>query len=129
MQYFRTATLNDAPNCDLSDIVQRDLLSNVDYVEEPNSWLFAWDIHNPRCAVYSVIGIGSIGGHNHGIGSIGGHNHGIGDHNHGIGDYNHGIGDHNHGIGDFNHGIGNHNGIGNDDHENHGKEIIPWIGK
>ncbi|RZC35297.1 uncharacterized protein BDFB_009064, partial [Asbolus verrucosus] len=37
------------PNCKLSDILQRDLLPNVDYVPDPDSWLFAWDNYNPEC--------------------------------------------------------------------------------
>ncbi|XP_050305969.1 uncharacterized protein LOC126743078 [Anthonomus grandis grandis] len=36
-------------NCYLSDIMQRDLLPNVDYVDDPTSWLFTWDNHNPEC--------------------------------------------------------------------------------
>ncbi|CAG9766321.1 unnamed protein product [Ceutorhynchus assimilis] len=36
-------------NCYLSDIMQRDLLPNVDYVHDPNSWLFTWDNYNPKC--------------------------------------------------------------------------------
>lgn len=39
-------------NCDLSDILQRDLLANVDYVPDPESWLFAWDNYNPQCMAF-----------------------------------------------------------------------------
>ncbi|CAH1364600.1 unnamed protein product [Tenebrio molitor] len=37
------------PNCKMSDILQRDLLPNVDYVPDPDAWLFAWDNYNPEC--------------------------------------------------------------------------------
>lgn len=36
-------------NCFLSDILQRDLLPHIDYVHDPDSWLFAWDNFNPQC--------------------------------------------------------------------------------
>lgn len=38
-------------NCDLSDILQRDLLLGVDYTDDPDSWLFAWDDLNPDCQI------------------------------------------------------------------------------
>jgi hypothetical protein len=37
------------PNCKMSDILQRDLLPNVDYVPDSDAWLFAWDNYNPEC--------------------------------------------------------------------------------
>ncbi|KAL3288837.1 hypothetical protein HHI36_003284 [Cryptolaemus montrouzieri] len=36
-------------NCFLSDIHQRDLLPFIDYVQDADSWLFAWDNYNPKC--------------------------------------------------------------------------------
>ncbi|XP_063918862.1 uncharacterized protein LOC135134174 isoform X1 [Zophobas morio] len=46
---YNTRSPKWEPNCKLSDILQRDLLPNVDYVPDPDSWLFAWDIYNPEC--------------------------------------------------------------------------------
>lgn len=46
---FRTSGSKETPNCYLSDILQRDLLSDVDYVADRASWLFAWDNYNPEC--------------------------------------------------------------------------------
>lgn len=46
---YRTNAPKGAPNCDLSDILQRDLLSEVDYTADRDSWLFAWDNYNPEC--------------------------------------------------------------------------------
>ncbi|XP_060517083.1 uncharacterized protein LOC132696335 [Cylas formicarius] len=46
---YRTGGPHLAPNCYLSDIVQRDLLPNVDYVGDKDSWLFTWDNYNPEC--------------------------------------------------------------------------------
>lgn len=45
----RSGDTRGSPNCELSDILQRDLLPNVDYVPDPDSWLFAWDNFNPEC--------------------------------------------------------------------------------
>lgn len=47
--FFRTGSPKYSPNCLLSDIYQRDLLPNIDYVYDPDSWLFAWDNYNPEC--------------------------------------------------------------------------------
>lgn len=52
----RSNSARPSSNCLLSDVAQRDLLSNVDYVAKPDSWLFAWDNNNPRC----VIGDGTV---------------------------------------------------------------------
>lgn len=46
---YRTSGSKETPNCYLSDILQRDLLSDVDYVADRTSWLFAWDNYNPEC--------------------------------------------------------------------------------
>ncbi|XP_076267093.1 uncharacterized protein LOC143200541 [Rhynchophorus ferrugineus] len=46
---FRTGGSKIGHNCFLSDIMQRDLLPNVDYVQDPDSWLFTWDHYNPEC--------------------------------------------------------------------------------
>ncbi|XP_008195826.1 uncharacterized protein LOC663405 [Tribolium castaneum] len=46
---FSTRSSKWEPNCRLSDILQRDLLPNVDYIPDPDSWLFAWDNYNPEC--------------------------------------------------------------------------------
>ncbi|KAG5894827.1 hypothetical protein JTB14_033671 [Gonioctena quinquepunctata] len=46
---FRTGGDKKLPNCYLSDIYQRDLLLNMDYVFDADSWLFAWDNYNPKC--------------------------------------------------------------------------------
>lgn len=45
-----------APNCFLSDIYQRDLLAEVDYVADQDSWLFAWDNYNPQCVALAASG-------------------------------------------------------------------------
>ncbi|KAF2894915.1 hypothetical protein ILUMI_11260 [Ignelater luminosus] len=87
---FQTLAPKGSPNCDLSDIVQRDLLSNVDYIPDRDSWLFAWDIHNPRCASVITIGIGGGsggGGVGTETGGIGGGSNVIG--GSGIDDYHH----------------------------------------
>lgn len=49
--FFRPKTPKGAANCDLSDILQRDLLLGVDYIDDPDSWLFAWDDLNPDCQI------------------------------------------------------------------------------
>lgn len=54
LDYFLRLTLRsdgpkDVPNCQLSDILQRDLLPNVDYVYDADYWLFAWDNYSPEC--------------------------------------------------------------------------------
>ncbi|KAK4885792.1 hypothetical protein RN001_002063 [Aquatica leii] len=59
---FRMQSVKGTSNCDLSDILQRDLLSNVDYVVDPDAWLFAWDLHNPRCVSVIVVGNTIFGG-------------------------------------------------------------------
>ncbi|XP_048523827.1 uncharacterized protein LOC109536280 [Dendroctonus ponderosae] len=46
---FVTDRTHIAHNCFLSDIIQRDLLPNVDYMNEPSSWIFTWDDYNPEC--------------------------------------------------------------------------------
>ncbi|XP_044265917.1 uncharacterized protein LOC123012157 [Tribolium madens] len=46
---FSTRSSKWEPNCRLSDILQRDLLPNVDYIPDPDFWLFAWDNYNPEC--------------------------------------------------------------------------------
>ncbi|KAL1513834.1 hypothetical protein ABEB36_003184 [Hypothenemus hampei] len=46
---FVSSTNNLDHNCLLSDILQRDLLPNVDYVHDDTSWLFSWDNYNPQC--------------------------------------------------------------------------------
>ncbi|KAJ8932110.1 hypothetical protein NQ314_014891, partial [Rhamnusium bicolor] len=46
---YRSSGPKALPNCELSDILQRDLLPNVDYVYDPDSWLFAWDNYSPDC--------------------------------------------------------------------------------
>ncbi|CAG9854275.1 unnamed protein product [Phyllotreta striolata] len=48
---FRSRNPGVAPNCDLSDIYQRDLLPKLDYVYDPHSLLFAWDNYNPDCVL------------------------------------------------------------------------------
>ncbi|CAH1113971.1 unnamed protein product [Psylliodes chrysocephalus] len=48
---FRANTPGTSPNCDLSDIYQRDLLPKLDYVYDPHSLLFAWDNYNPDCVI------------------------------------------------------------------------------
>lgn len=84
-------------------------MSNVDYIPDQDSWLFAWDIHNPRCASVITIGIG---------GGIGG---GVGG---GIGG---GIGIEPGGIGGGSNVIG---GGGTDEYHHHEKGIlIPWFSK
>ncbi|KAB0805027.1 hypothetical protein PPYR_01997 [Photinus pyralis] len=59
---YRLLVPKGSANCDLSDILQRDLLSNVDYVPDPNSWLFAWDLHNPQCVSVIIVGNTIFGG-------------------------------------------------------------------
>ncbi|KAJ8924277.1 hypothetical protein NQ315_007069, partial [Exocentrus adspersus] len=46
---YRSGGPKGVPNCQLSDILQRDLLPNVDYVQDPDYWLFAWDNYSPEC--------------------------------------------------------------------------------
>nr|XP_023022915.1 uncharacterized protein LOC111511130 isoform X1 [Leptinotarsa decemlineata] len=63
---FRTGGDKTLPNCYLSDIYQRDLLVNMDYVYDHDFWLFAWDNYNPECVALANepkdnhIGGGSI---------------------------------------------------------------------
>lgn len=66
--FFRTTGRKSSPNCLLSDIYQRDLLPNLDYVPDPDSWLFAWDNYNPECVdiAQQPISDNHIGG-NHGF--------------------------------------------------------------
>ncbi|KAF5304804.1 hypothetical protein FQR65_LT07821 [Abscondita terminalis] len=59
---YRLQAVKGTSNCDLSDILQRDLLSNVDYVPDPDAWLFAWDLHNPNCVSVIVVGSTIFGG-------------------------------------------------------------------
>ncbi|KAK5647334.1 hypothetical protein RI129_002226 [Pyrocoelia pectoralis] len=59
---YRGLVPKGSPNCDISDILQRDLLSNVDYVPDPDSWLFAWDLHNPQCVSVIIVGNTIFGG-------------------------------------------------------------------
>ncbi|KAF5304702.1 hypothetical protein FQA39_LY09479 [Lamprigera yunnana] len=59
---FRLSPVKGTPNCDLSDILQRDLLSNVDFVADPDAWLFSWDLRNPNCVSVIVIGNTIFGG-------------------------------------------------------------------
>lgn len=47
---FRTDGPKIGPNCLLSNIMERDLLPNVDFVHDPNTWLFSWDNSKPECA-------------------------------------------------------------------------------
>lgn len=58
LKYFVCSVTSDrgAPNCFLSDIYQRDLLAEVDYVPDPDSWLFAWDNYNPKCVAIAASG-------------------------------------------------------------------------
>ncbi|XP_045460590.1 uncharacterized protein LOC123671006 [Harmonia axyridis] len=49
MSFSYRASPHGSSNCFLSDIYQRDLLPHIDYVPDPDSWLFAWDNFNPRC--------------------------------------------------------------------------------
>lgn len=49
-EYFRTDGPKNGPNCLLSDITQRDLLPNVDFIHDPNTWMFSWDNSKPECA-------------------------------------------------------------------------------
>ncbi|GJQ86810.1 hypothetical protein Trydic_g5597 [Trypoxylus dichotomus] len=46
---YKSTGHKDEPNCFLSDIFQRDLLENIDYVRDPDYWLFSWDNANPQC--------------------------------------------------------------------------------
>lgn len=50
---YRKAAENGIPNCAMSDVLQRDLQLNVDYVPDPDSLLFAWDNYNPLCFDWS----------------------------------------------------------------------------
>lgn len=50
-----------APNCFLSDIYQRDLLAEVDYVPDEESWLLAWDNYNPKCVAIAASGPNYLG--------------------------------------------------------------------
>ncbi|CAG9820450.1 unnamed protein product [Phaedon cochleariae] len=68
---FRTgAHQKSLPNCFLSDIYQRDLLPKLDYIFDPDFWLFAWDNFNPECVALASnplpnnhIGIGGVISH------------------------------------------------------------------
>ncbi|CAH0551802.1 unnamed protein product [Brassicogethes aeneus] len=51
---FKSTNVGTGPNCELSDIGQRDLLPNIDYVPDPDSWLFAWDNFNPTCHDHAI---------------------------------------------------------------------------
>lgn len=62
---FRPTASRGEPNCELSDIPQSDLQPEIDYTQEPSSFLFAWDTNNPQCmpkrrgdawSVYTVNG-------------------------------------------------------------------------
>nr|CAH7744175.1 unnamed protein product [Callosobruchus chinensis] len=46
---FRPGGSKFTPNCHLSDILQRDLLQDIDYVYDPVWKLFAWDNFSPDC--------------------------------------------------------------------------------
>lgn len=50
-KFSRTKAPKGSANCDISDILQRDLLLGVDYTDDPDSWLFAWDDLNPDCQI------------------------------------------------------------------------------
>ncbi|XP_044744139.1 uncharacterized protein LOC123306292 [Coccinella septempunctata] len=49
MSFSYRSSSHGSSNCFLSDIYQRDLLPHIDYVRDPDSWLFAWDNYNPQC--------------------------------------------------------------------------------
>ncbi|XP_030764944.1 uncharacterized protein LOC115889139 isoform X2 [Sitophilus oryzae] len=57
---FSTGRLIAGQNCFLSDIMQRDLLPNVDYIHDPDSWLFTWDHYNPDCVDFAYKNVHSV---------------------------------------------------------------------
>ncbi|XP_066142349.1 uncharacterized protein [Euwallacea fornicatus] len=70
---FLTESSKVGPNCLLSDIMQRDLLPNVDFIHDPNSWMFSWDNHNPGCVALAHKPVhGGGGGASGGSGGSGG---------------------------------------------------------
>lgn len=68
-QTFSNSIISDrgAPNCLLSDIYQRDLLAEVDYISDPDSWLFAWDNYNPKCVAIAASDPNYLGSDGNGL--------------------------------------------------------------
>ncbi|CAH1984710.1 unnamed protein product [Acanthoscelides obtectus] len=60
---FRAGGSTFSPNCHLSDILQRDLLQDIDYVYDTNWKLFAWDTFTPDCV--AIIYATEDGDNNH----------------------------------------------------------------
>ncbi|GLV39891.1 uncharacterized protein CBL_08045 [Carabus blaptoides fortunei] len=53
---YRNLAPKGQPNCELSDIELRDLLPDLDYTRDPDSWLFAWDNYSPQCSALDESG-------------------------------------------------------------------------
>lgn len=47
---YRNTSPKGEPNCELSDIEQRDLIPDLDYRRDSEAWLFAWDNYSPQCS-------------------------------------------------------------------------------